>query len=216
MINFHRETKKYLRDSLKSYGFRSAEFGEGFFCPLKKGVIAFFSADGIWSELRISCGLRFDSVNNFLIKSSRLAEWPDPAVDGFKLKLYGLFIEDMGCYYSDNDSLDAAVKTSYRKGAVVATAEEIKDHILSNLDRLANFSDLSAAVPYVKERQYFEPFSEYTIPAAARILNDKELWDWAVDYFSPIVAENNRTKLPQNRRDYDKLLQIMACVHKFA
>ncbi|MEA1648937.1 hypothetical protein UAJ10_07880 [Nitrospirillum sp. BR 11164] len=204
MADYYRNARAFLRADLHPKGYRDAQHGDGLHKTIAKGVRVTALLGGLWHRLSCTSGLRFDVLNKTLLRAASDAGWPDDHMSMFRLWLWGLFWEDERHFYLAAGDMDA---NSPR--GVIATREEIRDHLLAEETRLSVLTDLEAALAYVCDGRLFRHLGTYMVPAAAKVTHNRELWDWSVSHFSAVVAAENEKKLPINRRDFDGLIRAI-------
>lgn len=91
----------------------------------------------------------------------------------------------------------------------VASREEIAENIISEANRLSKIADLLHATDYVMEKKLFNNFGFCMIPAAAKILNNENIWNWSVDYFLDIVKNSQPLRVFTGVEEYNKFLIAM-------
>ncbi|TWB24987.1 hypothetical protein [Nitrospirillum bahiense] len=204
MADYYRDTRAFLRASLHPDGYRDAQHGDGLRKTVAKGVHVTALMSGIWHHLSYTSGLRFDVLNKALISGASNAGWPDRHIGMFRLWLWGLFWEDERHFYLAQEDISPGSPSG-----IIATQEEIREHLLAEEARLSALADLETAVAYACDKRLFRHLGPFMIPIAAKITNNRVLWDWSVPYFSAVVAAENETKLPINRRDYSGLIRAI-------
>lgn len=209
MANFYKETFKYLKSNLKQYGFRCAEYNEGLYYSINNETYITFSISGLWSQINIESGIKFDKVNKIIIESAKMTQMNPNIINGFNLKLYGFFSEQMGHYFRDEVSMEDSGKRIDTSHSQVANPEQVMEYIIAETNRLSKIAELSCATSYVMEKKLFSGLGFCMIPAAAKILNNEYLWDWAFDYFSPLVNKGDVLKIFKNVEEYNDLLFVM-------
>jgi len=195
MTDLYRTTKKLAKYRLGDAGFKADTFGEGFYKKFSDGFSFTVQISGMWSNVEIYCGIRFEQINETLQIAASKAGWKSEKIEMFKLNLFGLFREKTGDYCAKLEDIGIYCPIN----SCVSSPEEIIEIIFDRVDQLGNLRDLKSALEYARHKSLIIPFGIFTIPAGAQIVSDTLIWNWATEHAVPHISEFDR-------EDYDRLL----------
>ncbi len=188
MANLYHAVKQLPRTFLMERGFQSDKLNEGFYKEKTDGVTVIFHITGMWSHVEIHAGVRFKHVNEMLYHSALRAGWSKSRASMFRLELVGMFREKIGDYCESVDDIGEYCP----EGSSLASLSDICELVLKETDRLSSVSNIDDSLGYTCKRSLFEPFGAYMIPAAAKISDNKGVWDWSVRHFTDLMPDTDR------------------------
>lgn len=215
---FHRRVIEDLMENFGALGFKSLKYDKIIYKKLPNEISIEIYMSEFYGGVQIFSGIRFNNINNMFINAMREAEWSFPMIDGIQRSRIPLFLKRLNRYFEDEEMIQSMKKFDRDmfspnkhdiKDPVIYSFKEITDDIKNEIDRLMLLADLEKSLHYACENNLFDYGGEYVIPSAARAVQNKELWDWSILYFSDLVDKRNKIVDPINFRNYGGFISAL-------
>ncbi|HYI40562.1 MAG TPA: hypothetical protein VE053_09615 [Allosphingosinicella sp.] len=188
MTDLYRAVKRLPETDLAGKGFQHDKLKEGFFRSVDEDRSVLFIVNGMWSHVELFSGVRFTGINRLLHTAAQRAGWAKERAAMFRLELVGMFLEKVGDFCAAKEDLGIYCPSD----SIISSRAGLGSRVLEETARLSELTTIEASSSYVRERALFEPLGLYMLPAAAKLSNDDELWDWSVKHFAAEMTTEDR------------------------